>query len=141
LPLSALFLAQDNGATVCGLDRDEQAVAHARSMLESLGVTGVHLLHRDIERFAELDGYDLVVLAALVGETAPVKRRIVRSLGRHMAPGAHLVVRSAHAMRTLLYPPMAIEDFDPFELLALIHPYGEVINSVAIARLPDRPVR
>lgn len=138
LPLSALLLAEDTGATVHGFDRDQHAVAQARRLAEAVGCRGVSFMHCDIEVHEALDTYDLVVLAALVGRTPTAKRRIVQRLGRRMAPGAHLVVRSAHAMRTLLYPPMPVEDFAPFDLLAVIHPYGEVINSVAIARLADR---
>jgi len=140
LPLSVLLLAEDTGATVDGIDRDEQAIVHARRLAEAVGSQGVRFLQGDIEHHQDLDGYDLVVLAALVGTTPVAKRRIVQRLGRRMAPGALLVVRSAHAMRTLLYPPLPVEDFAPFDLLTVIHPYSEVINSVAIARLPDRRI-
>ena len=65
----------------------------------------------------ELAAYDVVFLAALVGMAAEEKARVVEHLGRHMAPGAALVVRSAHDARGFLYPVVDPEkirrgDFD-----------------------------
>jgi nicotianamine synthase len=82
--------------------------------------------------------YDVVFLAALVGMATEEKARVVEHLGRHMAPGAALVVRSAHGTRGFLYPVVDPEGIrhGGFEVLAVHHPAGEVINSVIIARKP-----
>jgi nicotianamine synthase len=55
-----------------------------------------------------------------------------------MAPGAALVVRSAHGARGFLYPVVDPEEIrrGGFDVLAVHHPEGEVINSVIIARKP-----
>ncbi|RCV40341.1 hypothetical protein SETIT_9G045300v2 [Setaria italica] len=84
----------------------------------------------------ELAEYDVVFLAALVGMAAEDKARVVAHLGRHMAPGAALVVRSAHGARGFLYPVVDPEDIGRggFEVLAVYHPDDEVINSVIVAR-------
>ena len=86
----------------------------------------------------DLAGYDVVFLAALVGMAAEEKARVVEHLGRHMAPGAALVVRSAHGARGFLYPVVDPEEIrrGGFDVLAVHHPEGEVINSVIIARKP-----
>ena len=79
-----------------------------------------------------------VFLAALVGMAAEEKARVVEHLGKHMAPGAALVVRSAHGARGFLYPVVDPEEIrrGGFDVLAVHHPEGEVINSVIIARKP-----
>lgn len=84
----------------------------------------------------ELGKYDVVFLAALVGMAAEDKARVVAHLGRHMADGAALVVRSAHGARGFLYPIVDPEDIrrGGFDVLAVYHPDDEVINSVVIAR-------
>jgi nicotianamine synthase len=86
----------------------------------------------------DMAAYDVVFLAALVGMAAEEKARVVEHLGRHMSPGAALVVRSAHGARGFLYPIVDPEEIrrGGFEVLAVHHPEGEVINSVIIARKP-----
>ncbi|KAG0551411.1 hypothetical protein BDA96_01G421000 [Sorghum bicolor] len=87
----------------------------------------------------ELGKYDVVFLAALVGMAAEDKAKVVAHLGRHMADGAALVVRSAHGARGFLYPIVDPEDIrrGGFDVLTVYHPDGEVINSVIIARKID----
>ncbi|XP_062213455.1 nicotianamine synthase 2-like [Phragmites australis] len=87
----------------------------------------------------ELSKYDVVFLAALVGMAAEDKAKVVAHLGRHMADGAALVVRSAHGARGFLYPIVDPEDIrrGGFDVLAVYHPDDEVINSVIIARKLD----
>ncbi|AQL07178.1 Nicotianamine synthase 2 [Zea mays] len=87
----------------------------------------------------ELDKYDVVFLAALVGMAAEDKAKVVAHLGRHMTDGAALVVRSAHGARAFLYPIVDPEDIrrGGFDVLAVYHPDNEVVNSVIIARKMD----
>ncbi|KAG8070968.1 hypothetical protein GUJ93_ZPchr0006g42809 [Zizania palustris] len=83
----------------------------------------------------DLAVYDVVFLAARVGVTAEV----VAHLGRHMAAGAALVVRSAHGARGFLFPVVDPEDVARagFDVLAVCHPDDNaVINSVIVARKP-----
>ena len=84
----------------------------------------------------ELGAYDVVFLAALVGMAAEEKAKVIAHLGAHMVEGASLVVRSAHGARGFLYPMVDPEDIrrGGFEVLAVHHPEGEVINSVIVAR-------
>ncbi|VFR01705.1 unnamed protein product [Cuscuta campestris] len=83
---------------------------------------------------SELGGYGVVFLAALVGMDKEEKGRVVDHLARHMAPGALLMVRSAHGARAFLYPVVDPRDLRGFEVLRVHHPTDEVINSVIIAR-------
>ncbi|RCV45141.1 hypothetical protein SETIT_9G429600v2 [Setaria italica] len=87
----------------------------------------------------ELGKYDVVFLAALVGMAAEDKAKVVAHLGRHMADGAALVVRSAHGARGFLYPIVDPEDIrrGGFDVLTVYHPDDEVINSVIVARKID----
>lgn len=78
--------------------------------------------------------YNVVFLAALVGMGREEKREVIDHLARHMAPGALLVVRSAHGARAFLYPVVDLEDLKGSEVLSVYHPGDEVINSVIVAR-------
>jgi nicotianamine synthase len=142
LPLSSLVLAarhlpapaRFDNYDICGeanerarrLVRGDQELA-GRMTFRTSDVADVTL---------DMASYDVVFLAALVGMAAEEKARVVEHLGRHMAPGAALVVRSAHGARGFLYPIVDPEEIrrGGFEVLAVHHPEGEVINSVIIAR-------
>lgn len=82
----------------------------------------------------ELEEYDVVFLAALVGMNKEEKIKVIHHLAKHMAPGSTLMVRSAHGARAFLYPVVDPDDLCGFEVLSVFHPTDEVINSVVIAR-------
>ncbi|WP_162605994.1 nicotianamine synthase family protein [Jiangella aurantiaca] len=133
LPLSSLHLAGDLDVHVDNLDRDPVALAAGARVAAALGYDA--LCFREVDVLdADLSGYDVVVLAALVGETAEAKRRILGRLARTMRPGALLLVRSARGLRTLLYPLVEPTALDGFEILAEVHPVNDVINSAILAR-------
>ncbi|XP_022745697.1 nicotianamine synthase-like [Durio zibethinus] len=81
-----------------------------------------------------LKDYEVVFLAALVGMDKDEKVRIIDHLAKYMAPGALLMLRSAHGSRTFLYPVVDPCDLRGFEVLSVFHPTDDVINSVVIAR-------
>jgi nicotianamine synthase len=81
-----------------------------------------------------LKEYEVVYLAALVGMNVEEKNRIIDHLAKYMAPGALLMLRSAHGARAFLYPIVDTNDLRGFEVLSVFHPTDEVINSVVIAR-------
>ncbi len=143
LPLTAFLLAGE-GTRVDNLDRDPSALAASQRVADALGVTGLGFLRMDAGASAEagpaadLGAYGLVILAALVGRTPEEKSRVIAHLARAMVPGAVLVVRSARGLRTLLYPEVDPGALAGFDVLGTVHPTGEVINSVIIARKPAK---
>nr|KYP36703.1 Nicotianamine synthase [Cajanus cajan] len=61
--------------------------------------------------------------------------KVINHLAKFMAPGAFLVLRSAHGARAFLYPVVdPCSDLKGFEVLSVFHPTDEVINSVIVAR-------
>ncbi|ERN02134.1 hypothetical protein AMTRI_Chr02g223380 [Amborella trichopoda] len=81
-----------------------------------------------------LRDYDVVFLAALVGMSTREKAKVVKHLAKHMAPGALLMLRSAHGSRAFLYPVVEPEEVHGFDVLSVYHPTDDVINSVMVAR-------
>lgn len=137
MPLSAVVMATEHGVTVDTLDVDPEAVALGGAVVDALGVTGVSFRTGDVVDETDLAGYDAVFLAALVGLEPAAKARVLRRLRRAIGPDGLLLARSAHALRTLLYPVLDVDGalmpagFDP---LAVVHPYTDVVNSVVLAR-------
>lgn len=146
LPLSAVLLARRLGAAVTGLDRDAAAVADARAITPHLlaqrpprargaGYDRATVTFERADAYdADLTAYDTVVVAALVGESADDKRRLLDHLAAATRPGAVVLVRSARALRTLLYPAVPLDALRGFEVLDVVHPTDDVINSVVVAR-------
>jgi nicotianamine synthase len=86
----------------------------------------------------DLAEFDLVYMAALVGMSQADKERIIRRIAERMRPGALLVARSSWGMRTCLYPEvdLATEGLrDKLECCVVVHPYGQVVNSVIVAKV------
>lgn len=136
LPLTSYFLVHEPGVTVDNLDRDVAAIEVSTRVAKVLDLEGVSFRTVDVGPGTDLSGYDLVVLAALVGSTCEEKRRVLAGLADSMAPGALLLVRSARGLRTLLYPAVQLDAFAGFDLLGVVHPHHDVINSVIVARKP-----
>ncbi|PZF83074.1 nicotianamine synthase family protein [Jiangella anatolica] len=133
LPLSSLYLAGELDASVDNFDRDPVALHAGAAVCAALGYGELGFHEADVLT-ADLSGYDVVVLAALVGETPEAKVRILRRLAETMRPGAVLLARSARGLRTLLYPPIDRTALDGFEPLTEVHPVNDVINSAILAR-------
>ena len=133
LPLSALGYADALGVPVVGLDRDPAAIALARQVTTRIGSATVRFEQADAAD-VDLTDHDAVVLAALVGETPSAKAAILREVAGAMRPGAVLLARSARGLRTLLYPPVDLGAMPGFEVLEVVHPADDVINSVVVAR-------
>ena len=137
LPLSSLLLADRLGVRVDNLDRDARAVDAACRVAVALGaVDRLTFAVGDLIAHDDLAAYDLVVLAALVGVDPDAKRACLAHLARTMAPGALVLARSAHALRTLLYPAVELPTDDPrLHPVAVVHPPAPVINSIVLARV------
>jgi nicotianamine synthase len=142
LPLSAIFLQRLLAARVRVVDRDPEAVELSGRVLGLLlpAADAICVRRADARSVDDLaaavDGCEVVVVAALVGTDAMDKRTVLANLGRVLQPGARLVVRSADGLRSLLYPVVDVGDVRDagLEPEALVHPLGEVVNSVLVAR-------
>jgi nicotianamine synthase len=142
LPLSALLMHRQLRTPVDVIDNQPDAADLARRLLARLAPgAGLRVIQadatsaRDMTRL--LAGCDVAVIAALVGHTRGQKRAVLRAVGRALQPGAYLVVRSAHGLRSLLYTsvdPGDVAQEADCEPQVLVHPLGDVINSILIAR-------
>lgn len=135
LPLTAYIFAVHYGLDVTNLEVEESAKCCALEWMEPiLGTDHIPCHHMDVMDFTGFQDYDVVVLAALVGLTQAEKQRIVAHLHTHMSPDQLLMVRSVRGLRALLYPVVKASDLQGFGVVREVHPRGEVVNSVVLAR-------
>ncbi|GAY54368.1 hypothetical protein WN944_007692 [Citrus x changshan-huyou] len=139
LPLTSIVLAINHLTTTCfdNYDIDPSANSKALSLVSSDPDLSTRMFFHttDIMNVSSaLKDYEVVFLAALVGMDKDEKIRVIDHLAKYMAPGALLMLRSAHGARAFLYPVVDPSDLLGFEVLSVFHPTDEVINSVVLAR-------
>ncbi|KAJ1417177.1 S-adenosyl-L-methionine-dependent methyltransferase [Sesbania bispinosa] len=145
LPLTSIVLASNHlpSTTFHNYDIDPSANSSALRLVSSdpdLSKRMVFHTNDILDVSNELKEYEVVYLAALVGMDKEEKNKIIDHLAKHMAPGALLMLRSAHGARAFLYPVVDPCDLQGFEVLSVFHPTDEVINSVVIARKYPMPI-
>lgn len=135
LPLSSFIMGKHYGVDVHHLEVEEGAHCCAMDWMEKiLGVGHIPCHHMDVMDFSDFAQYDVVVLAALVGVDHETKARILSHLQHYMNPAQTLMIRSVKGMRGLLYPEVLAGDLPGFQVVKEVHPRGEVVNSVILAR-------
>ncbi|CAH8320320.1 unnamed protein product [Eruca vesicaria subsp. sativa] len=79
--------------------------------------------------------YDVIFMASMVGLTREAKAKAIEHLEKHMAPGALLMLRSSHGLRSFIYQSVDPSDLKGFDVLTIHHPMtNDVPTSVVIAR-------
>lgn len=134
--------SQDPDLQILNIDIDALALAQSEKLTNALGPpysTAMSFGHSSAsDPSLYLRHYDVVYLAALVGSTQEEKENTLLSVVSRMSAGATLVVRSAERLRRLMYTR-----FDPagkrvggvLDVCLVVHPYGEVVNSVVVGRV------
>ncbi|RDA88587.1 hypothetical protein CP532_5895 [Ophiocordyceps camponoti-leonardi (nom. inval.)] len=145
LPLTSLCLVHHmnragNGeeSYVLNVDRDASAISVSHDLFENLGLKADFLCADIGSGEVDLTSFDAVYLAALVGASQAEKERLLATVVQRMRPGALLVVRSSWGLRKCLYPELdaAAEAVRRWvDVVLVLHPYGEVVNSIIVARV------
>lgn len=139
LPLTAVLLSRaEPDLEITCVDRDAAAVRTGKAVAGALsgGSSKLRFVHADAGRF-DYSGFDIAVLAALVGTRASDKAAVLAGVARSMRDGALLAARSVPADgRRLLYPRI-----EPAVVPAGLAVLGEwapppgVINSLLLMRV------
>ncbi|KAK1374048.1 Nicotianamine synthase [Heracleum sosnowskyi] len=139
LPLTSIVLASYHLTNTCfdNYDIDPLANLKASRLVSSNPDLSKRMFFHTTDVMnvtSALQDYEVVFLAALVGMDKNEKVGVIHHLAKYMAPGAILMLRSAHGARGFLYPVIDPSDLRGFEVLSVFHPSDEVINSVVVAR-------
>lgn len=92
---------------VINIDNNINAISQSAALCKKLGerAQGLCFVCQDAESLElELSSCDVVYLAALVGATQREKEIVLMNVVEKMQPGSLLVIRTAHSLRTILYP-------------------------------------
>ena len=129
-----------NEHVILNIDNDPTAIRLSETLSEALGERGKGMRFELADARAEgrsLGEFDVVYVAALVGHSQAEKEDILLKVVARMRTGALVVIRSAWGLRTCLYPRVDIATerlMKALEPCVVLHPYGEVVNSVIVAK-------
>lgn len=136
LPLSALLLSERSDLMVDCLEIDEESAKLSTSLIQKLGLYNqVKVIHNDFFRTKDFSHYDVVIVAALVGNNELEKRDVLCHLKENLASGKSSLIRSATGLKKLLYQEVNPAWLADFKEVQLHHPPSpEIINSVILAK-------
>lgn len=135
LPLTSIALAKHH-YEITNLDINEADLLLGKAVCNALTPNEkMVFIHNDICLEQDLADYDVVWLAALVGDQT-IKHKIIQHLYQHVKPGSLMVIRTAFNLRTLLYPSICEQALSPFQLKLKIQTYADNFHSILIAQKP-----
>lgn len=132
LPLSAYELHLQTGASIDHVDSSHDAISLCEQLMTKLGITSSRYYEALGQAVKLEDTYDLILIAALAGDTAEDKQKIISTVLPHLRDGGRIVLRSAKGSRTLLYPGVKSDEIRNVKLLKEYHPTDYIINSVFV---------
>ncbi|KAJ0561280.1 putative nicotianamine synthase [Helianthus annuus] len=144
LPLTSIVLASYyiKEATFHNYDIDSLANSMASHLVASDDDLSTRMVFHTADIMDvtnELQNYDVIFLAALVGIDVDEKVKVIQHLAKYMAPGAILMLRSAHGARAILYHVVDPQVLKGLDVLSIYHPDDDVINSIVISRKYGSP--
>lgn len=156
LPMTSICILRalrndGEAVTVDNFDYDPWAISESSKLRCHTGYSQEEIDHHYVD--VESEDYDLrsfhiVYLASLVGITTETKQRTIIRIMKQMRPGALLVLRSAHSLRSLLYPVRSFQGF--FDVCPCIdvvagrgdqHDPDQLRSDTFARRPPIRPYR
>lgn len=131
LPLSAIELNRQTGAKISQVDNSTLAIESSRILCNAVGAKSGYY-EGDGQNIHLDESYDLILIAALAGNTTRDKQKIIDNVLPHLSRNGRIILRSARDMRELLYPGIKADSLKRVKKLVEYHPQDYVINSVYI---------
>lgn len=132
---SVCLCSQDNIIQIDNMDIDLRAAVMCQKVINELNLTHrIKQVPGDVRKLEDTDGYDVIILAALVGSTTQEKIRIIQHLASIMTKGQLLLIRTTSKSRTFLYPSIEAKDIVDLEVLSEVRYMCGMVNAAIIAR-------
>lgn len=133
LPLTAILLHKKYGTKCTILEKDTESHNISTLLLQKLSLTNaVKVINVPAEDYSNYNSFNLIYLAAMVGEDETSKSKIISLLHTKISKGKVLVCRSSHGTRKLLYTPIGTKILQEITPILEVRPYNSIINSFYI---------
>ncbi|MBI3300927.1 MAG: hypothetical protein HYZ72_02455 [Deltaproteobacteria bacterium] len=129
-PISAILFSQHANCTVLCFDKDESAVAAARSTLDRLSLSDRIVVARGRGEDTPVDRFSTAIVAVL----ARPKEQILASIFR-AAPNCRVICRTTHGLRRILYEPVDDSILTAYSFRGAVVAQGDqTISSLLLTR-------
>lgn len=131
LPLSALEIHRQSGASIDHVDVSEEAIELCERINNIFSIESECYCEAG-EGVLLTRKYDLILVAALAGGTLEEKQLIIDNILPFLKDDGRIIVRSARGLRELLYPAIEAAKLQGLRLFKEYHPDDHIINSVLV---------
>lgn len=133
LPLTTIILANKYNILCEVLERDEVSFLKSTTLIKSLELENkVKIIKITAEKHNSYTKYDLIYLAALVGENEKSKNKMINHIYKAISKNSLFLCRSSHGSRKIIYNPINKNIFKKLKPLLEVRPYNSIINSFFI---------
>lgn len=132
-PLTSILLCQKYGLSCTVLEKNPSSTAMATELVKALRLDKkITIKNIDAYAYTDYENFDLVYMAALVGNNHAAKNKIITAVYDSVKSGTLLLCRSSHGTRKLLYPAIGKATIEKIKPILEIRPYNSIINSFFI---------
>ncbi len=133
LPLTAIVLATKYNKDPVVLEKDESSFVKSSELISKLKLDKqIKIINIKAENYNAYNEYDLIYLAALVGENEKTKNKMINYIHKVISKNSLLLCRSSHGSRKIIYNPIDKNIFKKLKPLLEVRPYNSIINSFFI---------
>lgn len=130
LPMTAVILAQKFKYNITILERDIESYNISTSIVSKLGLDQyIKVLLCTAQAYGRYCDHDLIYIATMVGEDQNSKDNIINIISNSTRGSTIIVIRSAFAMKELLYYPYIFKSNEGLKLLTEVRPHNHIVNS------------
>ncbi len=130
LPVSAILLANNFKYNITILEKDERSYNISKDLINKLKLNKkIKLILKLAEEYNDYDQYDLIYLAAMVGNSQKEKDILLNKISMKSNLGSLIIIRSAFAMKKLLYITYNFVNINNLKLLTEVRPHNHIVNS------------
>ncbi len=130
LPLTAILLAYNLKYNVTILEKDKVSYNLSKNLIDKLELNKkIKVILISAEEYNQYNQYDLIYIAAMVGNTQEEKDTILNNISEKVKLNTMILIRSAFAVKELLYFPFTFKHTLNLKLLTEVRPYNHIVNS------------
>lgn len=130
MPITAIILAQKYNCSVTILERDQESYDISIELISKLNLNNqINIVLCSALYYVGFYEYDLIYIAAMVGDNQKDKDAIINTISGSARYGTIILIRSAFAMKELLYYTYNFKGNNSLNLLTEVRTHNHIVNS------------
>jgi predicted O-methyltransferase YrrM len=134
LPLNPLLLFETTKIKIDAVERDPASYRASRDLIKKLDLQkSIKIFNKDIIDIKDLNKYDVVICAILVGENSIRREQYLNAIIKSMRKGAVLIIKNINFSRRILYPEVRFRKLKGLEIREIIEDDQQLTNLLILA--------